>query len=71
METVEVVTALDAIFKDSASASMSNEDDEQLPNTLKESLASIEAKVECAANLNFKTQRKEMCINTTVPTRCE
>ena len=30
---------------------MANEDDEQLPNTLKESLASIDAEVEHAANL--------------------
>ena len=51
MEPAEAATAFDAIFKDSASASMANEDDAQLPNTLKESLASIEAEVEHAANL--------------------
>ena len=45
MEPVEAATGLDAIFKDSASASMANGGDEQLPNTLKESLALIEAEV--------------------------
>ena len=51
MEPAEAATALDSIFKDSASASMANKDDEQLPNTLKQSLALIEAEVEHAANL--------------------
>ena len=32
---------------------MANEDDGQLPNTLQESLASIEAEVEHAANLEL------------------
>ena len=51
VELAEAATALDAIFTDSASVSMANAEDEQLPNTLKESLASIEVEVEHAANL--------------------
>ena len=51
MEPVQAATALNAIFQNRASASMSNEDDEPLPNTLKWSFASIEAGVEHAATL--------------------
>ena len=50
MEPAEAATALDAIFTDSARVFMAYEDDEQLPSTLTESLASIEAEVEHAAN---------------------
>ena len=51
MEPAEAATALNAIFTDCASVSIANEDYEQLPNTLKESLAAIEVEVEHAANL--------------------
>ena len=37
MEPAEAATTLDAINKENASASIYNEDNEQLPNTLKES----------------------------------
>ena len=60
MEPAEAATALDAIFTDSASVSMANEDDEQRPNTLKESLDSIEAehsKSGCLATVCEKLQK--------------
>ena len=50
MELAEAATALDAIFKDSLNASIANDDDEELPETDKES---IEAGVEHATNLEY------------------
>ena len=41
------------MHQDSATAPMANEDDEHLPKTLKEILASIEAEIEHAANLEY------------------